>query len=255
MRCFFVLVSLRKRFTVLKTIYFYALLFCLSNLLYAQNITGTQLLSKAIDYHDPHNNWKTFSGQLNITMKIPEKSSRYSDIQIDLPKEFFQVITKRDSITTRMTVEKGHCSFGLNNSEDISEENIKKFNLNCERANLYKNYYTYLYGLPMKLKDPGTIIDPKVEKKTFKGKDYLVLKVTYDDNVGSDIWYFYFNPKTYAMEIYQFFRTDDNGSQKNDSGEYILLTEEKLINGIKMPKIRAWYYNKNDELLGTDILN
>lgn len=56
------------------------------------------------------------------------------------------------------------------------------------------------------------------------------------------------------METYQFFRKDDTGKQNNSSGEYILLSGEEIINGIKMPKNRAWYYNKNDELLGTDIL-
>jgi hypothetical protein len=29
-----------------------------------------------------------------------------------------------------------------------------------------KNYYTYLYGLPMKLNDAGTIINPMVERKS-----------------------------------------------------------------------------------------
>ena len=104
----------------------------------------------------------------------------------------------------------------------------------------------------MKLKDLGTNLIDTVDKKTFKGKDYLVLKVTYDEDVGSDVWYFYFNPNTYAMEIYQFFKTDENGKEKPDSGEYILLTEEAIVNGIKMPKIRAWYYNKDDKYLGTD---
>jgi hypothetical protein len=56
------------------------------------------------------------------------------------------------------------------------------------------------------------------------------------------------------MEVYQFFKTDVNGNQNNLSGEYILLSEEMVVNGIKMPKVRAWYYNKDDTYLGTDIL-
>ena len=102
----------------------------------------------------------------------------------------------------------------------------------------------------MKLNDEGTIIDPNVTQKTFKGKDYLVLKATYPKEVGKDTWYFYFNPKTYAMEVYQFFKDET----KND-GEYILLTDLETINGIKIPKNRAWYYNKNDTYLATDILS
>ncbi|GAL78771.1 hypothetical protein JCM19274_3329 [Algibacter lectus] len=34
-----------------------------------------------------------------------------------------------------------------------------------------------------------------------------------------------------------------------------MLTELETINGIKMPKNRAWYYNKNDKYLATDILS
>ena len=101
----------------------------------------------------------------------------------------------------------------------------------------------------MKLKDEGTIIHQKTTTKTFKGKEYLVLKVTYSEEVGKDIWYFYFDPKTYAMEVYQFFK------EKKESGEYILLTGLETIHDIKMPKERAWYYNKNDGYLGTDVLS
>ena len=114
---------------------------------------------------------------------------------------------------------------------------------------MYKNYYTYLYGLPMKLKDNGTIIHEVVNKKTFKGKTYLTLKVTYDKAVGNDTWYFYFNPKTFALEIYQFFHNE----AKND-GEYILLSGMESINGINMPKARAWYTNKDHKYLGKDTI-
>jgi len=73
--------------------------------------------------------------------------------------------------------------------------------------------------------------------------------VTYDEAVGSDIWQFYFNPDTYAMEVYQFFKGTDE-----TTGEYILLSDEMEIKGIKFPKDRAWYYNKDGEYLATDRL-
>ncbi|TXE12743.1 hypothetical protein FUA26_02800 [Seonamhaeicola algicola] len=236
---------------------FYLLLFsclCALNNAISQQITATELLEKSIAFHDPQNKWPTFKGNFVITMETPNKSPRVSAVLIDLEKEYFQVTATKDTITTRFTIDKNNCSFALNNSENISEENMKKHNLNCERATLYKNYYTYLYGLPMKLKDPGTNINPTVEKKQFKGKTYLVLKANYDKTVGTDVWHFYFNPKTYAMEAYQFYKTNNDGTVKKDSGEYILLTDLKTINGVKMPKNRAWYYNKNNKLLGTDIL-
>lgn len=55
------------------------------------------------------------------------------------------------------------------------------------------------------------------------------------------------------MEIYQFLNGDPASEGKN-TGEYIILTEEAVINNMKLPKNRAWYYNKDDKYLGTDFL-
>ncbi|WP_299116097.1 DUF6503 family protein [uncultured Winogradskyella sp.] len=219
----------------------------------SQNLTGQQLLEKAINYHDPSGNWSTFSGNFKVTMTTPNQSARVSDININLPAEFFSVTAVRNNTSQTYTVDKSDCALFYNKTQ-LNEEAAKEKKMTCERASMYKNYYTYLYGLPMKLEDKGTNIDSKVERKTFKGKEYLVLKATYDAAIGSDVWYFYFNPETYAMEVYQFYKTDENGKVKPDSGEYILLTEEDTVNGIKMPKVRAWYYNKDDKYLGTDTL-
>ena len=219
-----------------------------------KDLTGSQLLDKAIAYHDPNANWATFSGELYITMETPDRPNRESKIVINLPEDVFDLKVTRDSITTRYFLNKDRCIISKTDSLKIANQTKKPRRTHCETAEFYKNYYTFLYGLPMKLKDKSTIIHDKVERKTFKGKEYLVLKATYDEAVGSDIWYFYFNPETYAMEIYQFYRMDDEGNQKNDTGEYILLTEEEeTINGIIMPKNRAWYTNKDDKFLGTDI--
>ena len=236
----------------MKYLVFTFLLFT-NTLLFSQDITAKQLLDKTIAYHDPNNTWSSFNSEFTVVMTTPNNSERTSKISINLPKEYFGVTATRDSVTTTYTINKGICEMRYN-GKVLDSIQAKEKNLSCDRAKLYKNYYTYLYGLPMKLKDPGTNLHNTIEKKFFKGKDYLVLKVTYDDSVGSDVWYFYFNPISYAMEIYQFFKTDENGKAKPDSGEYILLTEEAKVNHIKMPKIRAWYYNKDDKFLGTDTL-
>jgi hypothetical protein len=225
------------------------LLFILCSLTnFSQEITGEQLLNRAIKFHDPNNNWSTFKGTLFVTMKTPNRPKRESEITIDLPKEYFSVKAQTSGNTTTYNVINKNANIKFNGNIPTEEEK-KKYNLNIERANLYKNYYTYLYGLPMKLKDEGTIIHKKVERKKFKEKEYLVLKVTYLKEIGKDTWYFYFDPTTYAMEVYQFFK------DTKESGEYILLSGLEIINGIKMPKNRAWYYNKDDGYLGTDFLS
>lgn len=219
----------------------------------AQNVKASQLLERAISYHDPSGSWESFNGHIRVEMSTSKGSSRISDIHINLPEEFFSVSATQDAITRTYIIDRDSCSMQYN-SQTITKDTAQTKNMNCDRGLLYKNYYTYLYGLPMKLKDPGTIIDPKIEQRTFKDKTYLVLKVSYEKTVGQDLWFFYFDPQTYAMEVYQFFKTDEDGKVKPDSGEYILLSEETTVNGIKMPKVREWYYNKDDAYLGTDTL-
>ena len=229
------------------------LLFCISFMLNAQQISSKQLLQNAINYHDGDGKWQSFNNEFTVVMTTPGSPNRTSVVTINLPIEYFSVKATKDTVATTYTLNKGKCEIAYN-GKILDSAQAKKKKMTCDKATFYKNYYSYLYGLPMKLTDPGTNLNDKVKKKTFKGKDYLVLKATYDEAVGSDVWYFYFNPKTYAMEIYQFFKTDENGKEKPGTGEYILLSEEAIIDSIRIPKVRAWYYNKNDKYLGTDTL-
>jgi len=215
----------------------------------AQEITGLDLVKKTIQYHDPYNNWNRFKGKLFIEMDLANGNKRLSEISIDLPLEYFKLVSNKNDNQTEHVVNKDNCSFSLNGKTDFSEEEAKMYNLSDARAKFMQNYYTFLYGLPMKLNDPGTIIDPVVEKKEFMGKEYLVLKVKYEEGVGKDSWLFYFDPKTYAMNVYQFY----HNVTEND-GEYIVLTEEEVYSGIRIPKIRTWYLNKDESLLATDKL-
>lgn len=217
--------------------------------LMAQDLSSTELLDKAIAYHDPNQLWDVFEGKLFITLQYPDGKERQSEVEINLPKEYFKLTTLQDDDVIEYILEKEDCTVRLNGETSISDEDRDTYRLSCDQALKMKNYYTYLYGLPMKLKDPGSQLDPLVQTKNLNGKNYLVLKVTYDKGIGNDIWYFYFNPLTYAMEAYQFFHDET----KKD-GEYILLSEIENVASIKMPKIRTWYYNSNDKLLGTDIL-
>ena len=230
------------------------IIFCTCVSMQAQEFTATELLNKSIAYHDPQGVWERFEGSFFVTMESPNRPTRKSKIELDFMESFFRLTVESEENELVSVLKDEECDLLYNGSNDFSEEVAKKNRLTCERAMMFKDYYTYLYGLPMKLKDPGTIISKTVVTQNFKGKEYLMLRATYDKEVGSDVWQFYFDPTTYAMEVYQFFKADPGGAGKN-TGEYILLKDIKTINGIKFPKERAWYYNKDDGYLGTDILN
>ena len=104
---------------------------------------------------------------LEYNLKYSFSIVRNLSMIIVLFGEFFHVDAKRNDTTITYKVEKDSCMALLNGSSEYSKEDAKTFQLNCERAKMYRDYYTYLYGLPMKLKDNGTIIHDKVERKKF----------------------------------------------------------------------------------------
>jgi len=216
---------------------------------FAQTRSAEEILGKSIAYHDPQGVWGRFDGSFSIRMETPDKPDRISNIRIDQPHSFFGIRILQEGVETELNLGDGDCQLLYNGTETFSEEVAQKYRLTCERARLWRDYYSYLYGLPMKLRDPGTHLDPRVERREFHGVSYWVLRVSYDPETGSDTWYFYFNPETLALEAYQFY----HDPAKND-GEYILLEGEAQVGGMRLPKSRSWYTNKENRFLGTDIL-
>lgn len=102
----------------------------------------------------------------------------------------------------------------------------------------------------MKLMDPGTVINPVVKTDTY-GKELLKVKVSYEEEVGKDTGFIYVNPRSYRMEVYQFYHDES----AND-GEYIVLSDEEIqYKGMTFPQSKRWFTNKDDNYLGKDIID
>ena len=151
--------------------------------------------------------------------------------------DFIEVVLRPNSATAK-----------LNGSTDISNEDREKHRLKPENLSFYRDYYCYLFGLPMKLTDPGAIVDPEVRQTTFQDANVLAVRVTYDPEVGSHTWYFYIDPNTYALVGYRFYK-----DQTKNDGEYIVLTGEVYHrSGLRLPKLRDWYMNDDESFIGAD---
>ena len=211
--------------------------------------TAKEIIQKSIDFHDPEDRWGEFNASFKILMSMPDRPNRLSKISINLPKETFNLESSIDGSTTSYTVMKDSIEVFKKNTDNDSITVKDK-----ERATMMMDYYTYLYGLPMKLQDDGTIVHDKVEKVWFWNINAFKVKVTYAPEVGTDVWYFYFDTKTFALKAYQFYKTDENGNVDKDSGEYILISKPKVIDGIKIPTERNWFYNKNTWFLAKDLI-
>ena len=227
-----------------------ALSFLLSTLpIPADEMNARQLLDSSIAHHDPEGLWTSFDHTLVFRESRPDGSARESRVAIDLLGGRFVHDLKTDEVHVVRRVENDRCSGSLDGSTDYSPEQADKNRLTCDQIKRYRDYYTYLWGLPMKLEDPGTRLAPGVSRTSFVGKEVLSIKVTYDPEVGGDTWTFYFDPESHALVGYRFY----HDVSKND-GEYIVLDGTYTLGTMRIPKSRTWYVNADDRLLGTDEL-
>jgi hypothetical protein len=226
----------------------FLLLFKISTQAQEAEITGAELLKRSISFHDPNGQWATMRLELVLDQEMPDGSKRPSKVIIDNKKGEFELSFVKNSHLFTWKVGSGDVTESYMDYRVVTDSIASDtLGLNPDRALRWRNYYSYLYGLPMKLTDPGTKVDPKVQNTKFDAKDVLALKVTYEAKVGKDIWYFYFNPETYAMEGYRFYH-----DEAINDGEYILINGLEIQNGLRIPKDRTWYTNDENKWLGTD---
>ena len=208
-----------------------------------------ELLARSIAYHDPEVLWGQEPQQLSFDEIRPDGSTRKTRVLIDPHHERFEWWSQRGEDLLEGSLVGDECTVALNGSTEIPDAKREEHRLDCDRVVLYRDYYIYLWGLPMKLRDPGTRLDPKVRTTEFDGQPVVSLRVTYDPEVGADTWYFYFDPESAALVGYRFFHDES----AND-GEYIVLESEVNGGGLRLPKARTWFTNAENRLLGTDTL-
>ena len=192
-------------------------------------LTGKEMIQNSIEYHDPQGLWSQLQASFVVQDSLPAgRDSRYYEFSLD---------NKTGLFTYQIE--------GLHYQVNGDSVKIFQGEIEKDRALRMRNYYCYLWGLPMKLMDQGTVIEDSVREEILDGKVYRVVRVPYE----KDIWYFYLNPDNYRMEAYKFYQ-----DEPNLKGEIIYLEGEKEFNGMKIPQNRTWYRTETPEFLGTDML-
>jgi hypothetical protein len=210
---------------------------------------GQQLLDKTIAYHDPQHNWSKLKAHLYLSSTDTAGNENPFELEMYNATGYFCHIPHAEGKEIVKGLSNGKEFYLINGKKEISQEDRKKYELTSESVKWVHSFYGYLYGLPMKLTDKGANISDTVSTEEFNGKTYQTIRLTYDPEMGKEVWTFFFDPKTFAMEAYRFMF-----SAESDEGEYILLDETLTIEDIKIPKVRKWYLVKGNKYLGTDIL-
>jgi hypothetical protein len=216
---------------------------------------ANELLERSLAYHDPQNAWSSrpieITAEVRLAVRLAAErgyARRTDRIRVDNAAEQFQYWSEKGADRIEITGDGGTFSARLNGSSEISAEDRQEHRLANDQLPGWRDYFTYVYGMPMKLRDPGTRLDPAVTRTEFAGREVFALRVTYAPEVGTDTWYFYVNPRTFALVGCRFFHDE----AKND-GEYIVFEGEiKGPHGLRLPKLRHWHMNRDDEYIAVD---
>jgi len=229
-----------------------------------ETTSAAEVLERSIAFHDPEGLWDDGSFVLAIDEARPDGGGRWTELRIDNGAGTFAVRSEHrrrvegaegdepafeEHVTETALDGDRLIRARLDGSADFSAEEAERFRLTEERARWMRNYYLYLWGLPMKLQDPGTRAAPEARRTEWRGRDAWEVKVTYDPEVGGDLWYFYFDPEDYRLVGYRF-----HHDATETDGEYIPLEGLVEVGGLRLPAARSWYTVADDRLLGTDTL-
>jgi hypothetical protein len=205
---------------------------------------ASELLACSIAYHDPKDRWNRGAFKITDVSTRPDGTvGRRTVLRIDNARGRFEIETHVESrvVTAAITGDKVK-DIRLDGKVEYSEEEAKRFQLSSDQLLTKRNFFLYLLGLPMKLRDPGAHLDPVGKDVTFHGVPSHELRVTYDVGVGSDTWYFYLDAKNCALVGHRFYH-----DEAKQDGEYAVLSGEISGQGLRLPRIRKWYRNQDDQ--------
>ncbi len=211
--------------------------------------SAEEVVRKSIAYHDPDGVWMTRTHHFTLVETRPGGKDRRTTIVLDYPAGGFSYRSEREGRVVEATWDGTDCSAAVDGSPDFPDDLRDRYRLSCDGVQWWHAYYGYMHSLPMNLADPGVRLDPEVKTTTFAGREAYVVRVTYDEEVGADTWYFYFDPVTYAIIGSRFYHDET----AND-GEYIVFEDEVSYDGIRLPKTLKWYVNADGRFLGADII-
>ncbi len=192
-------------------------------------LSAEEIVKKSIAYHDPNDNWKNFSYQLELSAEIADGSIRFSTIEIDNRRGYFRYIDKERDIDVGIVMDSCFA---------FDDKPIK-----CKRTKTIRDYWVFLSGLPMKLMDQGTVLDSIVVEEKFESFDCFKVKVQYP----KDVWYFYIDKENFALRGKTFYK-----DEAKNRGEKMILTGEVNIDGLKLSKARKWINTHDSVYLATD---
>ncbi|WP_419162973.1 DUF6503 family protein [Candidatus Palauibacter sp.] len=216
----------------------------------AEATPALDLVARSVAFHDPEGVWGSREVSMSWVGTDGEGAERVAvDLEFGADERDFALSGRYrgSTIEYATTVDGWSASVDGIAEADLAEADRERMRLHREDGMFWRSYYGFLAGLPMKIADPGAHVAPDIIETTFMDREVLAVRITYDAEVGGDTWYFYFEPETAQLAGCRFFHDES----AND-GEYIVFEGLSEGDGLRLPRMRAWYVNADGRHLGTD---
>jgi len=215
----------------------------------ATDLDAEIVLDLAIAFHDPEGRWGSGSFAFTIEETRPDGTSQRSHLELANGERRFELQTERGGRRLALHVDGDEVSVLADGGAVVSGAEPEGLDLSAAQILRLRDHYLYLYGLPMKLRDPGTLLDPLARRTTFRGGDALELRVSYDPEVGSDRWTFLVDPLHYSLLAGRV-----EHAAEADDGEIIVFDGLVEVDGLRLPRTRRRTTNRDRRDLGTDTI-
>lgn len=195
------------------------------------DLTSIEVAKKCQKYHNPYNNWNNTTYTI-----IMESQSVFSDNKKEL---ITCVIDNTNSIFNYKNEHRNvHLKYSKNECIPLTKTS------SCEEYSWTQHFYPYVWGMPCKFFDQGTIIDKSLGGDIFHGIEVFVIHIQYE----KETWDYFINKSDFNLVGFKFVFNDDP-----TKGEIVFNEGQANINGLIVPTKRTWF-DLNNTLLGTDIL-
>lgn len=241
----------------------YCCVFCLFSVLFliaschprtiSSSTVTPSIVQKSITYHYGKTSWYGFKGTLHFA-HVNGNDTSYSSVFLDLPRQEFlyeQTIQQKKLIQkiekSQATVQYGEQFYPAQQYDSLAKA-LKIWKVNPE---FWFSFFSYLNGVPYKIKDENAHPDSTWETKEYFGEKVNEIKVSFDSALHQHPWYFGFNSESCALTTYRFYF-----NKEETEGEIVLLSGLTKGTKIQLPKYRKWHYIKDGQTTytNTDIL-
>lgn len=209
---------------------------------------GQFVLEQSIKYHDPNGEWPTAKLKMRLAEPRPQTPHRFSIVDLDNNTGAFRMDRNREDKVSSHLVSAGGENSALLDGEVVTDpEVIRQYMLLPERSPGYRNYYQFMYGIPMILQ-PHFATMKEVSYQVFDDQEVISLDFELKEAMISKEWRLYFSQEDYRLLGIETLNEGD------EPGEYLIFNGEARTGNMKFARFRHWYSKATDQYLGSDIL-